>query len=73
MDVNATGSPLQQVARKIADEWTARRLPAYMQHLEAGRIPVTPDNIQLLGPKKGVRLFKLQQQPQQQSQLQQQE
>jgi hypothetical protein len=62
VDVHQNGSQLQQEARRIADEWTAKRLPAYVTQLRAGRIPVTPDNVQLLGAEQGLARFKEQQQ-----------
>ena len=55
---------MQQAARQVADKWTSERLPEYTQHLQAGRIPVTPDNIHLLGPHKGLELMRQQQQQQ---------
>jgi len=56
-DLYSAGSQLQQAARKVADDWTARHLPSYQQHLAEGRIPITPDNAQLLEPQQRAKLF----------------
>lgn len=62
VDLCSTGAALTLAARKIADEWTAKRLQQYTQYLEAGVIPVDATNIQLLGADKGMALFRKQQQ-----------
>lgn len=61
VDVCEPGSPLEVAARQRADAWTAKKLPGYSQLLQAGRIPVGPDNVQLLGAEAGMAQF-LQQQ-----------
>lgn len=61
VDVCEPGSPLEVAARQRADLWTAKKLPGYSQLLQEGRIPVGPDNVQLLGPEAGMATFMQQQ------------
>jgi hypothetical protein len=61
VDLYERGSRLQQAARAVADRWTAQHLPQYAEHMAAGRVRVTADNMGVLEPGSARLLFERQQ------------
>lgn len=56
VNLNQPGSPLQQAARAAADDWTRTNLGMYEELVQAGKVPVTADNLALV-PRERRTLF----------------